>query len=849
MNNVDNEFLARAHYDIQEESQAVSTTVASLETRQIISKTLNETEMYTTIDIPEQFRIDAKPFINRPFYVGEMTFDTASVVPRHHLIKCSFPQLPGDLIRSNTTLLNGLKMGSYYRSKCKLNISMAGTITHAGCVLVGIIPPLPYALDYSINQSTLINTILTGPHAFLNANEATSVTLPVPWYCNSDLATLDMDTSLGYTPSCDISVVNGNYATLIALSLNPLQPSEGSNTALQIIVEAIFENLDILVPTPRYVKWVSQSFFKDLGTGLLNSASAAAKSISGDAIDQMRKAVSKWTGLHNPSTASLTTANLVVNSNRQNNIDSTQYFETLDPHSHLLMTLETPAFNTSTDEMDMSHIISKKQYLGTFRVNVSDQVGQLVFCRPISPYQGGGSCLNSVLPTNSISNNIELMHLLSRAWKGSIKITIQSVMNNKQQVKLRLLQMYNPSISAASAQPIYRDILQAPSHLMEFTAGGQNQEIVLPCLSRNSLIPCARDSSAEGLFHGMYYIYVAQPLANSGGSPTDIYFNVYINLEKDFSFYGYSTELSLTKGVAVVVPPPPPRIFKAEVLDVMNEPQDQNDKVNTSVTVDTDTTRMAPILHMRDFIRRMYNINNAVGTFGIAPNGVETVTLRISNFFNEVTEAVAAPPVTNVSKTIASMYYGKFGGLKVRVTISNESTTLNNIQLSIGYIPPNVFVSAIGGLVKPCLVNPSTYQPDNVTAYPIPVNFKSVPNYTAVGVSSYEFTVPYTSFFKYVGGPNKLVFNLPSYYTRTSTDDMGSLVLQYFNPSSADVKVYTQFQIGHTDESRLGFHSIAPYIERPVENEYLVTPYLGSFGATTAAPVSAPNQWMYRTRV
>jgi hypothetical protein len=168
--------------------------------------------------------------------------------------------------------------------------------------------------------------------------------------------------------------------------------------------------------------------------------------------------------------------------------------------------LQKPDFHTTEDEMDIQSIIGKPQYLGTFRQNENDNVGTLLWDRPISPYQG-----NTLTPDGSVffANNIQLMHYLSRAWKGTIKIHIQSVMNNKQQTKLKLIQLYNPSSEVALQFPTYRSILNAPSHLIEFTAGNQIQTIELPYLSRNNIMHCMRDSTSEGLFHGMYYIYVA----------------------------------------------------------------------------------------------------------------------------------------------------------------------------------------------------------------------------------------------------------------------------------------------------------------------------------------------------
>ena len=187
---------------------------------------------------------------------GEVTFPATAA--RYALLNPNVKFVPGDIARSNPSVLNMFKMAAYGRPDLILNVSMAGTITHAGCVLVGVLPPLP-AYPVLTNQKRLINTILTGPHAFLHANEATSVAIPVPWYCNTDLATTDMELTTGYDNTIDITTINGNYATVVYMVLNPLRPSTGSTTELKIIVEACFKNFDLAVPTPRYVTWQAQA--------------------------------------------------------------------------------------------------------------------------------------------------------------------------------------------------------------------------------------------------------------------------------------------------------------------------------------------------------------------------------------------------------------------------------------------------------------------------------------------------------------------------------------------------------------------------------------------------------------
>jgi len=235
--NVDDKFKQVSNTDFDINSQNMTTTVASVTTREIQEIDSPFNDKFMKVDIPDAYRVDAKSFIERPFYVDEVIYP--STAARYTLLTSTVKFLPGDIARSNASVLNMFKMAAYGRPDLIINVSMAGTITHAGCVLVGVLPPFPdYPTLVGTNNKRLINTILSGPHAFLHANEATSVAIPVPWYCNTDLATTDMEQTVGYDTTLDITVTNGNYATLVYMVLNPLQPSTGSTTSLRIIVEA-----------------------------------------------------------------------------------------------------------------------------------------------------------------------------------------------------------------------------------------------------------------------------------------------------------------------------------------------------------------------------------------------------------------------------------------------------------------------------------------------------------------------------------------------------------------------------------------------------------------------------------
>jgi len=823
--------------------QSIHTSVASIHTRSI-EQVDPKHNQYPEIHIDEQFRIDAKPFINRPIFISNVSW--ADTIAQYVPLTLPLNKLPVDIINSNPSLSNAVKLGAYYRSDLTLNISIAGTITHAGTLLVGILPPLSAPVDI-VPQPDLVNTLLSGPHGFLSANEATSLALHVPWYCNSDLASLDVSSTDGNPVSVDTANLNGNYATLVIMVLNPLQPSTGSSQSVTLVIEAIFNSLDILVPSPKYITYsptppITGESLKSLATGLIDSAVDPIKSAIGDGVDMMRSAIRSYTGLHNPNYSGMSDKTVVSLRNYGNVVSTNQYFEKLDPRPDVDRILQKPDFHTTEDEMDIQSIIGKPQYLGTFRQNENDNVGTLLWDRPISPYQG-----NTLNPDGSVffANNIQLMHYLSRAWKGTIKIHIQSVMNNKQQTKLKLIQLYNPSSEVALQFPTYRSILNAPSHLIEFTAGNQIQTIELPYLSRNNIMHCMRDSTAEGLFHGMYYIYVAQNLANSGGSPTDVYFNVYFSLGEDFQFYGYSTELMdvrppVNSSNSSFLP------FKGETLEVMNEPQDQEEltenKQEENPTYEF-SDRLVPYKNIREIVRRMYKTD----TFEVPIiAGKGGLVIPLSYIVGE-----APNPIDLMSPlyATASMYYGKHVGFKFKLKMRNA------LSMTVRYIPQNFFINKGTSTIMGSFPNIANL-PNAVDefapgpAYPLP--FQEVPIQAMSQVPSvenyalYEFVIPNTTIYKFIGGPDKLT-NTPD--TGLSIADMGHLLLTINAPddSTEQIVVYT----GLTDESRLGFHSIAPviYPAQNISTQVLDTLYSGNyFSGPSNQPSSIDNNIMYFTR-
>lgn len=850
MINVDTQFNQQAEQDFNVKGQILDTTVATIETREMQNITAIASDLTMRLNIPDEYKVDAKAFIERPFYVDKVVFPTSAT--RYSFLTSKIQFLPGDVARSNPSLLNVFKMAAYGKPDMVLNVSMAGTITHAGCVLVGVLPPMPKFPTG--NPKTILNTILSSPHVFLYANEATSAILQVPWYCNTDIATTDMETTVGYVPTMDLTTTNGNYATLVFYVLNPLVPSTGSSTSLTIVVEACFKNFDLMIPTPRFTTWVSESAIASAASGLVDLATNKLKKISGDAIDGARTWFRGLTGLHNPNHPVISDRMVVNGCNFGNMIDAPQYFEKMDPFANYDRIVKEPIFGTEVDEQSLKHILAKKQCIGSFQVSNTDDVGDLKWVRPISPFQGG--YLVEGAPNNTIAcaNNIETMHALHRAWRGTLKLHIISVMNNKQQVKLKVIKMYNPSVKALSSYPTYDSVANAPSHLLEFTAGGQEHIIELPFLCRNELCPCSDNTDFEAMFHGLYYVYVAQPLVISDSSPTSVEFNMFISAS-DVTFYGYQTKNLFLRNWGLFsssLTDNDPGSFKPESglagskLRVMNQPQPQigikhDDGCNVS---ENTMTRLVPVIDVRPHVRRMYRATKSE----ILVRGLDssTVSISLAKYLGENPKTWTQTPIMTISR----MYYGKTVGFKIRLEFDMNRRDVSSFffakdtKVRIFYVPQNISQLSTTRTFTAALPNLATLDQLLNDDLAIPLTYKMIPDTKSESDFVLEFVVPDTSFYKFMGGPQKFEQFSSSYNTPLlSQADFGTVYINLENRTSNELTFNMVTYVGLTDESRFGYHSMAAPLNL---NKGSKSMYLGTNTDVNAQQGAELNVYTYK---
>jgi hypothetical protein len=312
-----------------------------------------------------------------------------------------------------------------------------------------------------------------------------------------------------------------------------------------------------------------------MASSALDATSGMLKTTAMDLIDMLRATVRKYTGLHNPNKPALPEKMIMAIKNNANEVDGQTRLEKMDPYNDWDRIYDDFYFGTDEDEMLISNIINKPQYVGTFQSSTSYASGTLLWSRPISPCQGFSNTNAGVTGNDPfLANNIELIYYYSRMWRGSINIHIQSSMTAKHSTKLLFVKYYAPANAAVISYPVMNDVANCPKETLEFSAGNQIATVSLPFCSSTRMIYCTRDLLANVLTHGMYYIYQLQPLIVGDNVPTTCQFNVYISLGDDFTFAGYGTDyLTMNSAAPALALPPDPKPLEKKPLPSFPTPK------------------------------------------------------------------------------------------------------------------------------------------------------------------------------------------------------------------------------------------------------------------------------------
>jgi len=515
LGNTKDEIFVQSGVKIQEASKGSS----------ILTKSnITALEMYNKFPkltcVDKSVKMDFSTILNKPFFCNNYTWATG--MPAYSTVaNINFP----------TNALSGSLATApfYFSSLCRIrgcfNLQVSGTSMHQGLLLAAAVPADQVAIG--------INQLLCAPHVFLNANEATPVCLEMPYYSPSNLIKTNSYNWDAY------SAARADTCKLVIAVLNPLATTATGSTSLTVSVHIELKEAEFYVPRGSDIAWTQagRSFTSSLlsiPTKIFDGLTHGAKVITGDFIDTLRLGLRALTGFHNPNSTTIDHRMIVGTRNFLNNVDQPTLFEKLSSHAKHDRVAQDYLFCTSQDEMDMLHILQKPVFLGTFKVLSTTTADTNLFNYPISPYVEV-----SPLPFQS---NLRTFYELSKYWRGTIRMHIQSVMTPFHFCKLIVVKDYSCDKRALTQTPGLSNMHNMMTETIEFSAGGQIHTVDLPFCAITEQLECTKDLAVNALQHGIVRIYLLQPLTSNASVPTTVNFNVYYSVGDDFQYYGYSQD-------------------------------------------------------------------------------------------------------------------------------------------------------------------------------------------------------------------------------------------------------------------------------------------------------------------
>lgn len=889
---------------------------SQVRTRSVIEPEFIYDKNYRITSVDQSLKMDFSRILNKPYFIKNITWNTTGT--QYSVLDVT--RIPLDIF-NNALAKIPFEAATLYRAKISALLQVAGTPMHQGILIAGALP-IGFASDPTyVGTKKSLNSLMAAPHVFLNANEQTSARLRIPFYVNAPLDKTDLDRT-----TYNMNFTGTDYSEVVIMILNPLAAPVTGSTSVSISMHIVFDEIEFyaphtdvnyvpipIPPVPELALLTDlepEGLMDDLrkaGTKAIDGVFSSVRKLSGDVLDVARNGVRQYTGLHSPNYPMLQSKNYVQSRNVANTTDVPVRFDKMDNFGNHDRVVKDFIFETSQDEMDIKYLGTKPQYLGTFVVKTTDTAGTLCWSRPITPVQqfDTATYINSAsesISTSTFTNLQQLLAFVHRYWRGGIKIHIQSAMSNFHFCKLAIARDYSVRVPGINSYPTFASIPNLMTEFLEFSAGGQIQTVDMPYVSQMSQLPCAFDWETNAAQHGMYYIYLNQPLVTNGSVALNIAFNVYISLCDDFQFYGYATNplrLDFPNVLSTIPTEDPPEeeglimsidslrkhTFEAQASAPIPESTQEEltaGKLDDSSVICPD---FRPVTNMRDHIRRFYKVYRR----GYAPdtivNNQGLITLDVADMIGQRTQLIGSPVTDSVASTLdllSKLYLGCSGGARFKIVVTGCSSA------SAWYVPPGftagevpsgdaIYVSTIprsrviapNGLATNALMYQNLISSSSLadTAFSVQLPTVERANYSKPGyfsaynstggdvayvpesTSVIEFEVPNMSPYKFYGDVTKISRVTTSYLAQSSTCALGHIVI-FIPPTAvtnsttvgANVAVYASYD----DVARHGYQVFVPSIIMPAYkddlgvNRWLSTNMNNPIGVSPVSPRAVP---------
>lgn len=837
--------------------------------------------------LPKILEMDYSRILAKPFLVRSIPWPSS--IPAFQSINTDtlFPSQ----ILTNSLITIPFQASTLFRCKACFMVQVSGTSMHQGTLLASVLPaytPIG-TIATTTNTRQFVNTMMAAPHAFLHANNSTSACIEIPFMYNNKLCYCDP------TGNVVQAIATGtDFAQLSIVVINPLQGPASSSVALNVVVHVIFEELEFYSPH------VDVSYRATPEVKLLDPLFNGLRKSAVDILDSGINFVRSYTGLHNVNKPMIDHKVYNVGRNDVNNADQPTKLEKLDPFGSFDRKVNDYVFGTDQDEMDMRFLFKKPYYLASFGVSTTTPLGAVLMTRPITPF------MESVVVSgvNYLTFPLSMFHRLSRFWRGTLKLHIQSNMTAFHFCKLVIARNYSPVSTALTQYPNFLDVQNLLTETIEFSGGGMVHTIDLPFVSPYNQLECSQSPVINAMQHGLFHIFLAQDLVVNGTVPQSISFNVYLSAGDDFCFYGYPTvglepvnvpqlfpkAITLLEEVLNLIELESDRdnedclvkiggdCFKTnyvakkesgESVIPMQVPMQDELLIDKNETKIVDDNEFRPLISIRDFGRRFYQhqVYDILGSVLNDPVN-RSVVIPVSSIIGF--DPRFTTPVSPL-QFFARLFYGFVGGIKFKFRINGVSNA------TVKFIPPGIAPNIFTNLMSAATPYPPTaniasaqivdYVASNLQALPFNAagSFPTVGieaanyvhnqsyNTSSYGAESYsssevivEGMVPYMNQLSFVGDTTR--FYIQNGAISYTSRDLGHLVVSFVpvaNPDGTSVSnvLITPFY-GLSDESRFGYNVLSFPVSCPAYTSapaYLLSPYNnGAPGSVRGAPLADP---------
>jgi len=763
-------------------------------------------------------RQDYSHLLNKPFFVKTVDWTTsdafASILTTNVLV-------PADIVSNALLAVPFLSMAKWKGKMCAI-VQVVGTPQHQGTLIAYAYPPY---LRSEENSSQPMEA-LAAPHVLLSANQSTSACLELPFYCASNLAECFVRT----TDAVAITQTALNTCLLNFVVLNPLIASSSGTTTLRVSVHIMFKELDFYVPNivpsyPPTPSFVSQSFV----TRMLDNAVPALKDVLSDGIDQARAAIRKITGMDYPTEPLTQHIMRPLPITNLNSTEGVYFADRFTQFPSYVYKNDVDTFSTRADEMDISNIISKPGYVGTFHITTSDLPETLCFTRPMAPFTNPLTTTTSPNPMVDTGPLLQKMSYMAKYWRGSIKFTLHVSASNMHVAKLLVVRRYGLDVHDDPTTPIMESMSGMQTEAIEISAGGQTFDIICPYNSTVNMLPTTPGYRTVPYSHGMLYIYLLQPLVANSTIASFIDVNVFVSAMDDFRFYGPCD----FNGIRPISAAGPTFDGETTLLDSMVttwRAQSMRDQPHSDTVcyAPTDIDTLAPQVPFNVPDPKISVVSNTITREWCEELGLDRMSKPLTSVrdimrrfttaykMNSTSNAVLIPLKVLVAlaespqNVLTHMFYGIKGGLRFRLKWEITGNVASVQEPMVYYIPPRytlppgassfneqsafnpLFTGAFPVTFRTIAIG-GGYTNPNAATYP--VQFKMFQSHEGYS----EFEVPIETIFRF-----NTIGTVSDILASDSAHALGHIVI--IQPGAfADATSFMYLEMALADETRLGF--------------------------------------------